>query len=390
MNRFKLTFIGVAAVLFGAVGVASTASAGAVYIAQENGTSAISRDTTVDGSAYLAGPSVRVSGTVNGDVYCAGNSITIDGTVTGDVLCAGNTITVDGTVEGDVRLAGAMVQLSGTVEGNASIFAADARIDDSAKVAGDLNGSAGTLTIDGIIGRDMAMNAGALTLNGMIGRDVMANLGGVTFGDDASVVGSFAYAADTELTIPEGVVGGETTFTQMTQPKSSSVQQAKFAWMFFIGIVSVAILVMLGTAVIPRYVHRAGDVSWSRFGLAAVVGLTFVIVTPTIALLLAITGIGMYAAYVVFILWLLVMAAAPIPFAYFVGTKLYGSRSNNVLMRATAGALALMIALVLPVLNIFVFLFMITVGAGLFLLRAPSLYEGNPYVVTNAKKKKTA
>lgn len=390
MNRFKLTVIGVAAVLFGAVGVASTASAGAVYIAQENGTSVVSSDTTVDGSAYIAGSSVRVSGTVNGDVYCAGNSITIDGTVTGDVLCAGNTITIDGSVKGDVRLAGAIVQLSGAVEGNASIFAAVARIDDSAKVAGDLNGGAGTLTIDGIVGRDMAMNAGALTLNGMIGRDVMANLGGVTFGDDASVIGTFAYSANTELVVPEGVVGGETTFTQMTQQKSASVQQAKFAWMFFIGIVSVAILAMLGAAVIPRYVHRAGSVSWSRFGLAAVVGLTFIIVAPMAALLLAITGIGMYAAYVVFILWLLVMAAAPIPFAYFIGTKLYGSRSNNVLMRATAGSLVLMIALVLPVLNILVFMIMIVAGVGLFLLRVPSLYEGSPYIVAETKKKKTA
>lgn len=61
---------------------------------------------TVDGSAYLAGTSVRVEGTINGDLYCAGKDIIITGTVNGDVLCGGMTLIVGGTVTGNIRLAG--------------------------------------------------------------------------------------------------------------------------------------------------------------------------------------------------------------------------------------------------------------------------------------------
>ena len=53
-----------------AEGYVNTSNASQVMAGQE-----------VDGSAYLAGNSVTMSGTVKGDLYCAGNTITITGTV---------------------------------------------------------------------------------------------------------------------------------------------------------------------------------------------------------------------------------------------------------------------------------------------------------------------
>ena len=97
MRKISLAAIGV--MLLAGAFMGMKASASALFVANENGTSVVKKGQTVDGSAYLAGNTVLVEGTVKGDVYCAGNSVRVEGTVDGDVLCAGNTVTIGGTVK---------------------------------------------------------------------------------------------------------------------------------------------------------------------------------------------------------------------------------------------------------------------------------------------------
>ncbi len=379
MKSITSSILAVGALLFLSVGTAATVSAQAMYTANDKGSTTIAKGETVDGSAYLVGSTIRVSGTVKGDVYCAASSITIDGIVEGDVLCAGNSVTVDGTVNGDVRAAGATVILGGVIKGNATVFGADVTADSSLKLAGDINGAASNLTIDGAIGRDMAVGAGTLTINGSVARDVMTGFGTVAFGKDASVNGNFAYASDTQVNIPEGVVAGETDFTKTEQMQNGTNTAGPIAAV--IGVFAIAILAVLGTILLPRQVHAAGDISWGTFGIASVIGLTFIVVAPFAAILFAISGVGIFVAYVLMLLWLLVMALSPVPFIYFVGNKLYGERSPNLLVRTTVGALAVLLVLLLPIVNVIVFIVMVLTGVGMMFAHLPSLYKNSPYQV---------
>lgn len=389
MRRFIIIVASLVVMAITAVGAGDGVQAGALYVYEENGDGRVSSDTVVDGSAYIVGQTVRVSGTVRGDLYCGGNSIVVDGIIEGDVICAGGTVTVDGNVAGDVRVAAMAVTLDGAIDGNVSVFASDVRASESLVVAGDLNGATSTITIDGSIGRDIAIGADSMIVNGTVGRDITATLQSISFGEGASIGGSLTYTSPAEAAIPSGVVAGDTNFNRDTSRESYQAEMTRF---FFFAIVAIALLVMLGTALMPRQVHAIGAVSWGTFGLAVVTGVTAAVFVPIIILLLIATGVGAYAAYVLLLLWLLVMALSPISFAYFLGTNIYGARSNNILVRATFGALALMVALSLPILNIFVFLIMVVAGAGLFMLRLMSSLSSNAYQIpkTETKKKRTS
>lgn len=393
MGRLKLIIASFGALLTVGVISATAVSAESVYRASENSSTTVSSDETIDGSAYLAGNSVRVSGTVEGDVYCAGSNITIDGTVDGDVLCAGSNVTVNGTVTGDVRLAGVTVTLGGTVEGNATVFGASVVADSTLELGGDLTGGASSLTIDGVIGRDMTAGSELLVINGMVGRDVTAGFATIEFGDNGEIKGNLDYTSSKESNIPGGAVAGETSFT-LSDGRSDKSYDIVNPFAALIAVLAIGLLAVLGVILMPRQVQAASDISWGRFGVALIIGLTFVVVAPVAALLLLATGAGWVIAYVLILLWLLVMALSPVTFAYFIGSKIYGSRSPHVMVRVTIGALVLMLVLLLPVVNVITFIVMVLSGVGMMLLGVPNLYKGNPYQVTEsspaAKKKKAA
>ena len=386
MRKISLAAIGV--MLLAGAFMGMKASASALFVANENGTSVVKKGQTVDGSAYLAGNTVLVEGTVKGDVYCAGNSVRVEGTVDGDVLCAGNTVTVGGTVNGDVRAAGATVNLKGNISGNATVAGANVTTEESSVLSGDLTGGADQLSINGRVGRDMTAGATTLSVDGTIGRDIMSGFKTASFADTAKVGGNFVYYAPERTVVPTGVVQGTTKFHYKQQDQSNQGGSLLLG----IGLaIAMALLVIVATAIFPRQVHNIGNVSWGMFGIAIALGLAFVIFLPIVALVLLITGFGALIAYVVMLAWLLVMALSPVGFAYFVGTKVYGANTIQVVVRAVVGALLLFIALLIPVLNILVFMVMLFEGCSFVLARLPKLYQGKLYQVTEtvkAKKKK--
>jgi hypothetical protein len=361
------------------------ASASAVYIANEEGSSTIPKGKVVDGSAYLAGNTVVVEGTVKGDIFCAGNSVRIEGVVEGDVLCAGNSVTVGGTVNGDVRLAGATIHLtSGKISGNATVAGAEVHTAETFTLGGDLTGGADMLSVSGTIGRDITAGSTNFTLNGNVGRDVMTSFETVMFESAAKVGGNFVYSSPEKATIANGIVGGKTEF-HVREASSQADGQAAAAAVSVIMSIAVALLALLGAVVLPRQVHNVGNVKWGTFGIAVALGLSFVVTVPLLVVLLLATGIGFVAAYVVLLVWLLAMAVAPVGFAHFIGTKVYGKNTQNVVLRSLVGAILLLIALLIPVLQFFAFMAMLFGGVGLILARLPKLYEGKPYQVPQAE-----
>lgn len=392
MSKLKIVIASLGAILTVGGFSATAVSAEAVYRSSEESTTSVASDETVDGSAYLAGNNVRVSGTVKGDVYCAGSNITISGTVEGDVLCAGSSVTVDGTVKGDVRLAGATVTLGGVVNGNASLFGATVIADSSLELGGDLTGGASSLTVDGVIGRDLSIGSDSLTINGTVGRDVTGGFTNIEFGDSGKVKGNLTYTSNREATIPNSAVAGETSFT-LSSDQTTGTNNVVGPLAALLSVLALGLLAVLGTIVMPRQVHSAADISWGRFGVAVIVGLTFIVVAPVAALMLLATGVGGVIAYALILTWLLVMAVSPVTFAYFLGSKVYGKKTPHVLVRVTIGGLLLMLALLIPVINVIMFIVMVLSGVGMSLLGVPNFYKNSPYQVAEAgaaKKNKAA
>ncbi len=388
--KYGATAFLTACLVVGVVFVANV-SAGALYLANDKGNATVEKNQVVNGAAYLAGNTVTVDGTVNGDLYCAGNSVAVRGTVSGDVLCAGNDVSIDGVVKGDVRVAGATVTLGGEVTGNATVAGSNVTASSSLKLGRDLTGGASTLKIDGEIGRDMTAGTSALVVNGTVGRNVESGFGSVAFGNEAKVGGDFSYSAQKEASVPTNVVAGETKFTMVEDGGQASVGQVSTFWGVGMAI-AIAVVALLGAVVMPRQVHATASPTWGKFAAALTLGFVAVFMTPVATLLFFVTGIGAIAGYALVLMWLLLMALSPVFVAYFIGSRVYGSNSQNILVRSLAGAFVLVILLLIPGVNVASFLVMLFAGVGMVLMQVPKLYHGDAYQaskkpVVKAKKK---
>lgn len=380
IRRLVAGSMAAALLLVGGGMLANNASAGAVYISQENGSAVVDKATKVDGSAYLAGNTVTVDGTVDGDVYCAGNDTVINGTVEGDVLCGGNTLTVNGTVHGDVRLAGNVVTINGTVHGGASVAASELRIGKDGRVARDVTGGTSITVIDGTIGRDMLAGVEKLTMNGAVERNVNASLSQVSFGSNAKIGGNFTYESRSEHTVPAGVVAGDVAFTQIANKSSASNAAMMLLTTLLVALLSVGILVLVATLAAPRLMHAvSSDASWSRIGLALLIGFVFMIVAPLAAILFALTGVGIAVAGVLVVLWLLLMLLSSVPVAQLIGAKLVGKRTDSIMTRGMAGVGVIALLMLVPVVNIMAMTLIIALGSGLFVLHFRHQYGRDAY-----------
>lgn len=310
----------------------------------------VQKGQTVNGAFYGAGSVIEIDGTIKGDVYCAGQNIIIDGTVDGDVICAGQSIRVAGTVNGDVRLAGQSVSVDGIVAGSVSTFGQNVVISDKATIGRDLNGAAQSIIVDGKVGRDMGFASNQVTVNGHIGRnfngsyETAAIARGATVGGDAIFEGRSA-------NIATGAVSGE---TKRTMPPVNSQQQAAQGadivgriFNFITLYVFALILVLL----IPGYIRRATDVSMRHFWLSTLLGLGITIGTPIVAVILAVTLIGIPFAGLLLLGWLgLLIVSIPV-FSYYVGNQLLRNNPKHAVAVMAIGALVVLIVMNIPLLG---------------------------------------
>ncbi|MGB3024118.1 MAG: polymer-forming cytoskeletal protein [Candidatus Saccharimonadales bacterium] len=359
---------------------ASQASAVGLFVANDQGDAVVAADKTVDGSAYLAGKTVLVDGTIQGDLFCAGSDIIINGTVEGDVICAGSNVTLGGVVNGDVRLAGSNVTLKGSVGGSATVGGSAVNLNKGAIVAGDLTGAASTLVIDGTVGRDMLVGAGVATISGMVGRDVNASIETLTVASDAKIGGNVVYESKSESVIPSGVVVGETRYSMMKEDIGMSGASNPFIALLG-GVVALIVLALLVTLVVPKYVHDAAAVPFKTVLVAFLAGFAGVVLTPMLAVLLMTTIVGIPAGLVILVAWSLFVALAAVFFAYYVGMAVLRKRATNALLVALVGSVVLGVALVIPVLNVLVFLAMIFVGVGLQVMNLRHQFTKKPYTI---------
>ncbi len=329
---------------------------------------------TIDGSAFVSGSAVDIAGKINGDLYCAGQNITISGEVDGDVLCAGQTITLSGTVTGSARLAGQTVAISGDVKGSATTAGQTVTLEGTGKVGRDALLLGQSVNLDGQIARDAVIASNSASVSAGVGRNVTANVETLTLNQGASIAGRLDYTSPNKLTKDAGAnVVGKTTYNQqkVEQRQHGGYNIAAVIIWGLMLLVSAIIFVLL----FPRELHRATDpalASPAGTFLAIGVGLVAGIVMPIIILLLIITVLGIPFALAVLLAWILILALSGTFAAYFIGRLIWRAQSNAVLIML-AGALVIIILLMIPIVNILVFLLSVWYGTGAIILQLKKL-----------------
>lgn len=334
---------------------------------------------TVDSMLFAGGNNIDIAGTVNGDVYCAGQTINISGDVNGDVFCAGQTVTVSGKIDGSVRLAGQTINISGSVAGSATIGAQNLVIDKSAKIGRDLLGGGQNVTINGLVARDVTTGAQNLTVNGSVGRDISGQVESISVGPSGSVVGDINYTSKKEISVASGgVVSGTVS---RTEPKAYQRMQVRpeTAVAFAIGstiyvFITTVVFALVLALMFPKVLENSATSTMKSPGMTVLTGFVGMIVAPVSIALLFITIVGLPLAIFVLLSWIIIMMLSGSFASYLLG-RLIMRKSKSPVLVMLVGISITSVVLMIPLVNIFVFLAAAMFGTGAILIQGKKLFE---------------
>ena len=267
------------------------------------------------GTYYAGGQTVTIDGDVNGDLICGGQSVTVNGAVHGDVICAGQTVTVNGPVDGSLRLAGQSVNVNSTVGRNVTVAAQEFTLGGPAHVSGDLGVAGQTVAINGPVDKEVYGRMDSLALASSVG-GVNAWMNSLAMTGDAKVNGNLHYTSDNTFNVDKSKVSGDITRSAPPAHASQAQRQedaarAGFAlrlyWIFASLVLGLAFVWLM-----PKLVRRASTIMREKAGVSIGWGLLVTIVAPVLAIVLALTVLGLPLAALVGVAWLVLICTSSI------------------------------------------------------------------------------
>lgn len=254
----------------------------------------------VDGDLYVAAGSVRLNGRVRGDLTVAGGVVNVVGPVDGAVSVAAARAEIRGRVARSVKVAGGIVAVYGRVEGDVVVAGGTLRLVEGSSVGGDVVGLGGAITVvaGSVVDGDLVAAASAVTVEGRIGGDVLLRSPRIEVAPTAAIGGRFALRGD-----PDPAISPRAQLAQpMTELPPLALPPVLAALLWRDGAAPrLAALLGFGAVAVALWPRRGVAVADSlrrdRLGAAAA-GIAGVVFGPIVAVLLAITVVGLPFALV--------------------------------------------------------------------------------------------
>lgn len=145
-----------------------------------------------DGWYFAAGDQIIIDGTINGDAYLAAGTVDMNGSINGDLIIAGGQLNIGGTVSDDIRGAGGVVRLSGRTGKNVTVAGGSIVVTREAEVGKNLLAAGGDISIRGTVGQEAKLAGGNATITGTIKGNLGAAVGQMTVHEGATIGGDLA------------------------------------------------------------------------------------------------------------------------------------------------------------------------------------------------------
>ncbi len=224
------------------------------------------------------------------DVYLTGDEVVIDYIVDGNLFVVANTVTINSQIGGDAFICANTVNIGeqGYVFSNLFTFSKNVTI---SGVVYDLYAASQNTTISGYIYRDAHIGSNTVNIFGTIGRNANISCDTLNFTSEeaegatsqAVITGNLNYSAKSEISIPEGIVSGETIFEQETSFDGNKIQEKIMSLGTFV--ITIIVVWLLCLWIAPRFLKKTTSFLTTKKVLP-VIGLG--ILTPIVASALAI------------------------------------------------------------------------------------------------------
>jgi hypothetical protein len=277
---------------------------------------------------YKAGGDVIVNTAIKGDLYSAGGTVHVTKTVGRDLVIAGGTVVVDGAVGDDVRVFGGTVEINAPVNGDLLVFGGQVTVKQGVYIGGDVYIAAGKVRIDGLvrgmtrIEADEVTIAGTLNgpaeiradramLSGRIMGETKVSSAEIGVGDQALFGGNLRYwrsAGPLQLgTKAKGKAVYDMTLQQKTSRHEGGMAAGAFGALLALlslyslvtSVIFIGILLLLTRTF---FVDAAKKLVKQPF-MSFVKGLLYLVATPAIIVIVALTIVGIPLAVVAALLY---------------------------------------------------------------------------------------
>jgi cytoskeletal protein CcmA (bactofilin family) len=271
---------------------------------------------------YIGGQTVNVDGDVKKDLVAGGNTINVNGNVESSIIAGGYSVNLNGNVGDNVRVAGNTIVVKGRVDGDITAVGKTLSIEKGAVIAGDVMIAGSSLTMNGTIEGDLYFGGSKAVVNGEVKGEIKTTLNKLTLGNDAVVGGKLTYWSPNEANIAnEGNVKGGVEFHKETR----NVNGFQNFWIFTSIVKSIGLFIILLLIVwlMPRFARNFTSETyrnlWPNLGWGAFT----LFVIPIIAVLLLITFFGIPLAFVLGLIYLLVLITAGVLVPLVLGSLLW-------------------------------------------------------------------
>ena len=256
----------------------------------------------------------------NGDLYIFDNNIVMDKLVDGNVFVFGNNIEITGQVNGNLFACGTKLTFNNCYV-RYSIFACGNSVYYNG-ACNDLYVATNNLemTYDSYVVRDVKAVTSDVIFKAAVGRDVDLACGSINFGegeDIAVIYGNLRYNAPSEITVPEGVIGGDgsVTYTKSSVSNNTNFSIADILIEYAIAIITAVVLCIVLNKITPSFAKQLSDIKFSVLKLlrALGIGLALLFLILVLVILLLMTTIGIKLAFILALLFAIIcLIATPV------------------------------------------------------------------------------
>lgn len=270
-------------------------------------------EAAVDGDVLAAGGRVQINGPVTGSVHVAAGDVIIHGDVGGSIMATGSTVIVTGQVGHALRAAASEVLITNaSIDGDVVIASADLTLSSSSVVNGEIIMRVGTADLAGEMNGGLRGSASTLRIRGAINAPSDIRVNSLRFMDGAVVTQPFAYSSDHEM-----LVDGGTTITghvTRTVPQHRSFGETigrsllfalfRFGWGLATG--------WLLLKYVPQTVIGVSETLRLAPGRSLLWGLLGLIGAPLVAIVAAVSVIGVPVAVIIMVLYVFALYCSQI------------------------------------------------------------------------------
>jgi len=340
-----------------------------------NGTIFVASGETISGNLLAAAETVIVDGTISGDLIVAANYITVTGRVEGDVIALGQDINIEGEVGGNVRVIGNTITINSIISRNLNAFGPKVLINENTKVGWDVIVGSVDATIRGTIAGSLDSYVQNVFIAGKIGKSVnlkiyKAGNNSVILDKGATINGDFNYSANKKFDLGNVAgISGEITYNELDANSKSPT--SSWLWGRLFSLLSLLFIGLIFVFIIPRYTGNFILEAKQRIGTSFIWGTAAFLIVPPLALLVALTIIGLPLTLILISIWLASIFIGKTVVAIIIGDiiikKLFKKEYNHLFWPLLMGVIILALLFSIPWLGFLISIVAIWLGWGTIL-----------------------